>query len=84
MTLLRPLHIWALLVSATVLSWFLAEGHASAKIATTAIILIAAFKINLVISHFMELKWQPRPYRLVLTAWLALVATIIIGGYWAA
>jgi heme/copper-type cytochrome/quinol oxidase subunit 4 len=84
MIVLRALHIWLLLILATLASLFLAEGHASAKIATTAVLLIAAFKINLVISHFMELGWQPRPYRLVLTAWLGFVTTIIITGYWAA
>lgn len=81
MTLHRPTHFWALLVCATLLSWFLAEGHASARAATVAVILIAAFKINLVISNFMELKWHHSPYRAVLGVWLALVTAIIITGY---
>ncbi len=80
---LRPAHIWIILVAATVLSWFLKRDMVSARLAAIAVILIAAFKINLVISHFMELKWQPAPYRLVVTGWLVLVTTIIIGGYWA-
>ena len=57
---------------------------AAAKLGTTAVILIAAFKINMVVAHFMELKWQPRPFRIIITGWLALVTTTIIGGYWAA
>jgi heme/copper-type cytochrome/quinol oxidase subunit 4 len=81
---LRPIHVWALLIAATLLSFWLAEGRSGAKIVTTFIILIAAFKINLVIGHFMELKWQPRPLRLILSGWLALVSTLIIVGAWAA
>jgi heme/copper-type cytochrome/quinol oxidase subunit 4 len=81
---LRATHVWALLVAATLLSWFLKSEVVSAKVGATAVILIAAFKISLVVSHFMELKWQPRPFRFILTGWLALVTIIIIGGYWAA
>lgn len=81
---LRPHHIWMLLVAASLLSWLLIEGAQAAKWGATAVVLIAAFKINLVIGHFMELQWQPAPYRLVLSVWLTLVTTIIIGGYWAA
>jgi hypothetical protein len=81
---LRATHVWAILVIATLLSWFLKGDAVSARIGATAVILIAAFKINLVIGHFMELKWQPAPFRIVVSVWLALVTTIIIGGYWAA
>jgi hypothetical protein len=81
---LRATHVWAILVIATLLSWFLKGDAVSARIGATAVILIAAFKINLVIGHFMELKWQPAPFRIVVSVWLALVTTIIIGGYRAA
>jgi hypothetical protein len=81
---LRAFHVWAILVAASLLSWFLKGDAVSARVGATAVILIAAFKINLVVSHFMELKWQPRPFRFIVTGWLALVTLIIIGGYWAA
>jgi cytochrome c oxidase subunit IV len=81
---LSPLHIWLSLIIASLLSWFVTEDADFAKWGTTTVILIAALKINLVISHFMELKWQPSPYRLILSVWLTGVTTIIIGGYWAA
>lgn len=81
---LRPVFVWAILVTATLLSWFLKGDAVSAHVGATAVILIAAFKINLVVAHFMELTWQPAPFRLVVSVWLALVTTIIIGGYWAA
>ena len=84
MMALRAHIVWLFLIAASLLSWFLVEGADAAKSGATAVILIAAFKINLVIAHFMELKWQPAPYRIILTSWLGLVSTIIIGGYWAA
>lgn len=80
----RVTSVWAILIIATLLSWFLKGDAVSARVGATAVILIAAFKINLVVGHFMELKWQPRPFRIVVSVWLALVTTIIIGGYWAA
>lgn len=81
---LRPLHVWILLIFASLFSWFVTEDMNAAKWGATSVILIAAFKINLVIAHFMELKWQPRPFRLIVSGWLAVVTCIIIGGYWAA
>lgn len=80
----HPFRIWAMLVAVTLAGWFLAEGAGPARIASVAVILIAAFKINLVVGHFMELDWLPRPYRIVLTAWIVVASTIIIGGYLAA
>jgi Prokaryotic Cytochrome C oxidase subunit IV len=81
---LRAWHVWLLLIAATLFSWLLAEDASAAKWEATAVILVAAFKINMVVAHFMELKWRPRPVRLVVSGWLALVTTFIIGGYWAA
>ncbi len=81
---MKAWHVWLLLIAATLASFFLTEGTQAAKLGATAVILIAAFKINMVIAHFMELKWQPASYRLVLSGWITLVTTIVIGGYWAA
>jgi heme/copper-type cytochrome/quinol oxidase subunit 4 len=80
---MKPVYIWLLLVAATLLSWFVTEDTRTAKIGATLVVLIAAFKINLVVAYFMELKWQPRPFRFIVSSWLAFVTTIIIGGYWA-
>ena len=81
---LRAVHVWAILILATLLSWFLKGSAVPARAGATAVILIAAFKINLVVAHFMELNWHPRPFRIIISLWVALVTTIIIGGYWAA
>ncbi|WP_221793812.1 cytochrome C oxidase subunit IV family protein [Aquisediminimonas sediminicola] len=79
---LSPVKVWALLVAVTLISWVLTEDSDAVRFGATAVILIAAFKINMVIGHFMELQWTPRPFRIVLSLWLILVTTIIIGCYW--
>jgi Prokaryotic Cytochrome C oxidase subunit IV len=81
---LRAHHVWLLLVIATLASWLLTENAQAAKFGATAVILIAAFKINMVAAYFMELGWQPRPFRIIISGWIMLVTSIIIGGYWAA
>jgi Prokaryotic Cytochrome C oxidase subunit IV len=81
---LRAWHVWLILIAATLISWVVTESTSAARLGSTAVVLIAAFKINMVIAHFMELKWQPRPFRLVLSGWIGLVSLIIIGGMWAA
>jgi Prokaryotic Cytochrome C oxidase subunit IV len=80
---LSAVSVWAILVAATLASGFLATGGVSAKGAATAVILIAALKIGLVIRHFMELKWVHKPFGPALSIWLLVSATIVIGGYWA-
>jgi protein-S-isoprenylcysteine O-methyltransferase Ste14 len=81
---LRAHHVWLLLILATLASWLATESAQAAQLGATAVVLIAAFKINMVVSHFMELGWQPRPFRIIISGWILLVSTIIITGYWAA
>lgn len=75
---------WLLLVGATLVSFALTENVPAARLATSAVILIAAFKIRLVVIHFMEVPWAARPWRFVLEAWIAAVTLLILGGYWLA
>jgi heme/copper-type cytochrome/quinol oxidase subunit 4 len=77
-----PPIIWVILVAITLLSWLAAEGQIASRFVASAVIIIAAFKINLVVGHFMELKWRPRPFRIIVTGWLMIVTTIIIVGQW--
>ena len=72
---------WAVLAIATVLVFALAENDAPARVATVAIVLIAAFKIRLVFLHFMELADGAMPWRAVLEGWVALVTLLIAGLY---
>lgn len=76
--------IWLLLVVATGLSWWLGHGSGSdnLRLTATAMILIAAFKIRLVVRHFMEVGNAPRPLQWLLDAWLGLMTFGILGVYW--
>jgi heme/copper-type cytochrome/quinol oxidase subunit 4 len=77
--------LWLMLMSITGLSWWLVEHHAvPAHLATTAALLIAAFKARLVFLHFMELRSAPLPWRWVFEAWILLCFGVIAGGYWLA
>ncbi|HSV71937.1 MAG TPA: cytochrome C oxidase subunit IV family protein [Methylibium sp.] len=75
--------VWALLVGATLTAWWLADGHGlPARLATTAALLIAAFKVRLVLLHFMELRHAPLRWRAVFEAWLVICSGVILAGYW--
>jgi Prokaryotic Cytochrome C oxidase subunit IV len=76
--------VWAVLVGASLTGFWLAEGHASARIAATAAILLAALKIHLVFGQYMELRWHHHPLRLMLAGWLVLVTATLLCGYWLA
>jgi len=72
------------LVAASVLGFALAEGLAPPRIAATLAALLAAAKINLVMVHYMDLRWFHLPLRAVLAVWLAVVTLILIVGIWSA
>jgi len=79
---LTPTRTWMLLVALAVLSWALTERVSAARLATTAVILIAATKVRLVVAHFMELEPWHLPWRRVFDVWVVVVGSIILGGYW--
>jgi len=76
--------IWLLLVVATGLSWWLGNGGGSdnLRLTATAMILIAALKIRLVVHHFMAVGNAPPPLQWLLDAWLGLMTLGILGIYW--
>ncbi|MFM5885359.1 MAG: cytochrome C oxidase subunit IV family protein [Novosphingobium sp.] len=76
--------VWAVLAGASVMAFLLAEGLAPARLAASLPIVLVAVKIHLVFDHYMELRWQHRPLRQLLAAWLAVVTAILLAGYWAA
>jgi heme/copper-type cytochrome/quinol oxidase subunit 4 len=69
-------------VSAGLLSWALTEEANAVRLATTVVVLIAAFKVRLVVIYFMELQWRARPWRIVFELWTLGITAIILGGYW--
>lgn len=74
--------IWLLLMTATVATtWWLAKDVIAPRVGTVAIIAIAAYKVRLVLLHFMELRHAPLPLRLVFEAWVLLVTAGVVGLY---
>jgi uncharacterized membrane protein YtjA (UPF0391 family) len=76
-----PRLAWLVLVVATLATGLLSRGGVSAKTASIAVVLIALFKMNLVITHFMEMQWRHQPFRQLLFGWLCLVGLIVLVGY---
>jgi heme/copper-type cytochrome/quinol oxidase subunit 4 len=75
----RASRVWLLLMAATVATtWGLTKEGLPFRIATIAIVLIAAVKVRLVLLHFMELRHAPLPLRLVFEAWVLAVTGALI------
>lgn len=80
----RIVKTWAVLVAATLLGFAFVEGLGGARAATTAAILLAMFKVNVVIERYMDLRWRHAPLRAVMAVWLGVVAVILLVGLWVA
>jgi heme/copper-type cytochrome/quinol oxidase subunit 4 len=74
--------VWALLVAATLIGFYMAEVHFEPRIATTLAIVLAAVKIHIVFDQYMELGWRHSPLRQILAIWLAAVTVLLLGTYW--
>lgn len=74
--------VWALLIAASLSGFLLAEGLASARVATSLAFVLAAAKIHVVFGQYMDLSWRHRPLRPLLAVWLAIVTTILLATYW--
>lgn len=72
--------VWLLLMAATIVTtWWLAKDAIPPRVGTAAIIVIAAFKVRLVLLYFMDLRHAPLPLRLVFEAWvLGTAASILV------
>ncbi len=78
---------WAVLVVLTIFSLSLAfgvfaEGAEAERIMTCGVLLVAFFKVRLVIMHFMEVGNAPVALRAVMEAWVILVCALLTGMYW--
>jgi heme/copper-type cytochrome/quinol oxidase subunit 4 len=77
--------VWLLLVAATLVSWWLVEGHGpGVHVATTVALLIAGFKARMVLRHFMELRSAPVMFGVLFDAWVVVFVGAIVAGYWIA
>jgi heme/copper-type cytochrome/quinol oxidase subunit 4 len=74
--------VWVVLVVATCTStWWLSQGGVGASVGTVAILLVAAFKVRLVMLHFMELRHAPVAWRCVYEGWLFVCTGAILAIY---
>ncbi|AKH67904.1 Prokaryotic Cytochrome C oxidase subunit IV [Spongiibacter sp. IMCC21906] len=74
--------VWLLLMVASIATtWLLSKDSFTAEAAAVGSIAIAAFKIRLVLVHFMDLKEAPTLLRMVFEAWTAAITLAVIGLY---
>lgn len=74
--------VWLLLSVATIVTtWVLSKDEVVAAIATVATVLIAAWKVRLVLIHFMELDHAPWRVRLLFEGWPLLASGAILVPY---
>jgi heme/copper-type cytochrome/quinol oxidase subunit 4 len=74
--------VFAALVALSAASFVLVDSAASARVAVSAALVIAALKVRLVVVHFMELSWRARGLRLAVELWVAGVTALLVGGVW--
>lgn len=72
--------VWAVLMSLTVLSWWLGteSGAGDARAAGVGLLGVAFLKARLVIRHFMEVRHAPRALRLATDVWVFGVCGLLV------
>lgn len=82
----RATLVWLLLIAVTLLSWWLGFEQAgdaveATRAATVAVLLLAFFKVRMIVSVFMEVRHAPWPLRRICDAWMVLVLVVMLGLY---
>jgi Prokaryotic Cytochrome C oxidase subunit IV len=72
---------WLVLMAATLVSWYLGDGHGSPQLATVLVIAVAFIKVYLVGHSFMELRNAPIPLRAAFGGWAAVVCLALVALY---
>ena len=77
--------IWLVLVGTTILSWTMGHRARAAGLAyaSTAVIVLAGFKIRYVMLDFMELRHAPLPMRIAAEVWVVGLCATLLVLYWA-
>ena len=71
---------WAILIAATLASWWLAEDpgtHRLGRMAAGIVLALSAVKGLVIALDFMELGHAPKLWRRALLAWLSTILTVI-------
>lgn len=79
----RVTAVWALLVAATLLSWWLGSGNGidSHLTASAVVICVATVKVRLIGLYFMEIRDAPRPLRVVFELYCILLLGVLLGTF---
>jgi hypothetical protein len=82
----RTTAVWSVLVTATVVSWWLGTDHGlsgtgSHSGASVVVLLVAFFKIRLVGLYFMDLRAAPLILRGLFEGYCATVCVVVLGLY---
>lgn len=72
---------WTALMLAAVLSGWLAEGWPDIGWVALGISLLAAVKVLIVMSEFMELRTAPTVWQCLMAGWLVLVTGVLVAGH---
>lgn len=74
--------VWIVLMVLTcATTWGMSVHALSSDLAVVGIFLIAAVKVGLVMSEFMELRGGPWQVRAVFALWTAVVTSVVLG-FW--
>jgi heme/copper-type cytochrome/quinol oxidase subunit 4 len=74
--------VWFVLMALTCAStWMLSKDAFAPTVATVGIFVIAAFKVRLVMLHFMELRTAPTFVKLAFEFWIVVSTAVILGFY---
>ncbi|MDB5973112.1 MAG: hypothetical protein JWQ90_5562 [Hydrocarboniphaga sp.] len=78
--------VWLALSAITVISWWIGSKHGqqafvSSAAITYSVILMAALKIRVIVSEFMEVRHAPPLLRHLMDAWLAFLVISLLGLY---
>lgn len=78
----RPVTIvWAVLMIATLSSFWLGDGHGATAFAAVSVILTGFVKVSLIGEHFMELRSAPPQLRWAFQGWCVLVPAVLLAIY---
>jgi hypothetical protein len=80
-------YVWAFLTAITIASWWIGRGHSVDyqlnPAVTVSVLAIAALKAQLVIRHFMEVRFGPAWLKRVAYGWVILLFLLLLAAYWA-
>lgn len=68
--------VWAALMAATLASW-VTGTHGGSEAVTVFVIVVAFAKVQLVGTHFMDLRHAPVPLRVAFSTWVVGVSTTL-------